>query len=101
MDHTKRELWKEAQAHRIISGPLNTIEDVAHDPVFEERGCFSETTLVDSSPLRTLARPFIMSGTPWRVERPAPRLGQHTDEVLANLGYTASDVTSLRSEGVV
>ena len=100
MDHTKRELWKVAQAHRIVSGPLNTIEDVAQDPVFEERGCFSETTLPDGTPLKTLARPFIMSGTPWRLQRPAPKLAQHTKEVLSELGYTTADIQSLRSGGV-
>ena len=39
--------------------------------------------------------------TPWRLQRPAPKLGQHTEEVLADLGYSASDIESLRSEGVV
>ena len=101
MDHTKQDLWRVAQAHRIVSGPLNTIEDLAGDPVFEERGCFSQTTLVDGNSVRTLARPFIMSGTPWRIERPAPKLGQHTEEVLSSLGYTEADIESLRSEGVV
>lgn len=101
MEHTKRELWEVAQAHRIISGPLNTMEDVAQDPVFEERGCFRETTLRDGSPLKMLARPFIMSGTPWRVDRPAPKLGQHTVEVLSDLGYTPEDVDALRDEGVI
>ena len=42
-----------------------------------------------------------MSGTPWRIERPAPKLGQHTEEVLSSLGYTEADIESLRSEGVV
>ena len=101
MDHTKQEIWKLAQAQRVVSGPLNTLEDLAQDIVFEERGCFSGTTLPDGSSLRTLARPFIMSTTPWRLQRPAPKLGQHNEEVLSGLGYSVSEIESLRSEGVV
>ena len=46
-------------------------------------------------------RPFIMSGAPWRVARPAPRLGQHTAEALADLGYTSEQVQSFRRAGVL
>ena len=101
MERPKHEIWKLAQAHRVVSGPLNTVEDLAQDAVFEERGCFSETMLPDGSSLKMLARPFIMRDTPWALRRPAPRLGQHTAEVLSELGYTAEDVEALRSEGVV
>ena len=38
---------------------------------------------------------------PPRVQRDPPTLGQHTDEVLAELGYTEADITALRAEGVV
>ena len=51
--------------------------------------------------LRTVATPVTLAGTPVRPQRPAPALGQHTSEVLAELGYDARDVEALRGLGVV
>jgi crotonobetainyl-CoA:carnitine CoA-transferase CaiB-like acyl-CoA transferase len=41
-----------------------------------------------------------MSETPWRVQRPAPTLGQHTGEVLADIGITREELARLFSAGV-
>ena len=35
------------------------------------------------------------------IETPPPRLGQHTDEVLASLGYSSADIAALRAEGAI
>jgi crotonobetainyl-CoA:carnitine CoA-transferase CaiB-like acyl-CoA transferase len=45
--------------------------------------------------------PVAMSATPGRVRGRAPLLGEHTDEVLASLGYSAGDITALRAAGAV
>ena len=45
--------------------------------------------------------PVGFSQTPARVGRPAPALGQHTDEVLAELGLTAGEIADARAKGVV
>jgi crotonobetainyl-CoA:carnitine CoA-transferase CaiB-like acyl-CoA transferase len=42
-----------------------------------------------------------LSRTPATVKTPTPELGQHTDEILKELGYRESDVTGLRQRGVV
>jgi crotonobetainyl-CoA:carnitine CoA-transferase CaiB-like acyl-CoA transferase len=51
--------------------------------------------------LRTVATPVKLGGTPVAPQRPAPALGQHTGEVLAELGYDARDIDALRGLGVV
>lgn len=51
--------------------------------------------------LRTVANPVRLSGTPARIRRPAPGLGEHTREVLDELGYDAREIDALRGEGVV
>jgi crotonobetainyl-CoA:carnitine CoA-transferase CaiB-like acyl-CoA transferase len=51
--------------------------------------------------LRTVATPVRLSDTPAHAHRPAPGLGQHTREVLDELGYDAREIDALRGEGVV
>ena len=51
--------------------------------------------------LKMLGIPFKLSGTPAAVSRPPPTLGQHTDEVLTELGMDAAAIAALRSQKVV
>ena len=101
MERTKAEIWERAQKSRVLSGPLNTMEDLHHDPIFHQRGAFAETEHAEAGTLRYPGRPFIMGATPWAIRRPAPLLGQHTDEILAELGLSESEVGSLRDGGIV
>ena len=45
--------------------------------------------------------PIELSETPGTYRRPAPLLGEHTDQILAGLGYAADEIAALRAEGVV
>ena len=101
MERTKAEIWEVAQKSRVLSGPLNTMEDLHHDPIFHERGAFAEAKHPEAETLRYPGRPFIMGATPWAIRRPAPLLGQHTDEILAELGLSDSQIGSFRDGGIV
>ena len=46
-------------------------------------------------------RPFVMSASPWALRRPAPLLGEHTDEVLRGRGYSPERIAELRRNGVI
>ena len=101
LDRTKREIWETAQRSKVLSGPLNTMEDLNRDPVFRERGAFERVDHPVAGELTYPGRPFIMGATPWAIRRPAPTLGQHTDEILSEIGATADEIEDLRARGAV
>ncbi len=101
LSRTKREVWTAAQAARVLSAPINTMEDLHADPVFADRGVFADAEHPSAGRLRYPGRPFLMERTPWTIREPAPLLGQHTLEMLAELGYTAADAAALKAKGVV
>ncbi|MGC8838494.1 MAG: CoA transferase, partial [Anaerolineae bacterium] len=51
--------------------------------------------------VRSLGNPLHLSATPPTYRRPPPMLGEHTDEVLQEIGYTPEEIAALRTEGVV
>ena len=101
LSRSKQQAWEAAHRARVLSGPLNTMEDLLNEPFFNERGAFAQVDHPQAGPLRQPGRPFIMSETPWTLRRPAPLLGQHNEEVLADLGYTVEDIISFRQSGVI
>ncbi len=101
LERSKQEAFTELQGARIPAGPLYDTADLLKDPHLQVRDVWTEV----EQPAGTLAqtgRPFIMSATPWRTKRPAPKLGQHNDEVLRGmLGFSRNELAALRRSGVV
>ncbi len=101
LQHGKLEAWRIAQESGVLSGPLNTMEDLSNDKHFNARGAFTQVDHPATGSLKYPGRPFVMSESPWDVRRPAPLLGQHNQEILEELGYGSSDVARLRTQGVI
>ena len=101
LDRTKHEAWSQAQASRVLCGPLNTMADYLNDETFRGRGAFEEVDHPVAGSFTYPGRPFMMDASPWSIRRPAPLLGQHTEEVLTELGMSNSEIESLKSEGVI
>ena len=89
------------EEHGVPCGPINTYADVFDDAQIAARGMVVETDHPTLGRLRTLGSPLKMSRTPPRPGRPAPLLGQHTDDVLREAGYAPADVAALRAAGAV
>lgn len=81
-------------------GPVNTIPDAINDPHALERGSRvrQDHPVAGKGYVETLGNPAKLSATPVTYRRPPPMVGQHTDEVLAELGF---DVAALRDKGAV
>jgi crotonobetainyl-CoA:carnitine CoA-transferase CaiB-like acyl-CoA transferase len=87
--------------HGIPCGPINNYAQVFADPQVLARGMVAEIDHPTLGRMNTLGSPIKMSATPPNVERRAPLLGEHTDAVLKEAGYTASEIQSLRESAVI
>lgn len=101
LERTRAEAWQAAQDSHVLSGPINTMADLDVDPSFNGRGVFAEGEHPIAGSLRYPGRPFIMNESPWQLRRTAPLLGQHTAEVLGELGYEDAEISALADSGAV
>jgi crotonobetainyl-CoA:carnitine CoA-transferase CaiB-like acyl-CoA transferase len=100
LQRTKREVMEASQAAGYPCGALNTMADVYADPNLAARRYFATVDHPATGPLRYPGAPFVMSETPWRPGR-APLLGEHTQQILSEYGYSAAEVRELQEAGVV
>jgi formyl-CoA transferase len=97
-----RSHWLDAlEAEDIPCGPINDYEEVMNDPHLQSRDMIVETNHPSLGCIKTLGTPIKMSATPLTPGRPAPLLGQHTDEVLRQFGYSEEELNEFRSNGAI
>jgi len=85
----------------LPAGPILSIAEMLSHPQTQARGMVVETEHSIAGPAPALGHPVHYHATPAKVTRPAPILGQHTDEVLAEYGFDAEAINSLREKGVI
>ena len=89
------------KAAGVPCGKINSVADALTDPHTQARRMVETVEHPTIGALRMLGIPFKFSDTECSVQRPPPTLGQHTDEVLAELGHEAGSIAKLRQERVV
>ena len=82
-------------------GPVNTMNEALADPQALARGMIVDLVHPQAGATKALGCPVHVSATPTAVTRPAPMLGEHTREVLAQAGYSDADIEAFVAEGVV
>ncbi|MFM7627422.1 MAG: CoA transferase, partial [Gammaproteobacteria bacterium] len=78
---------------------VNTLEDLATDPHLVETGFWQFQEHPTEGRLRHPSFPVNFGSTPAAITRPAPRLGEHTDEVLRAAGLDAATIAALKAAG--
>jgi formyl-CoA transferase len=97
---TKFEAMALLNEHDIPCGPILSMEELANEPSLRKSGTIVEVDHPQRGKYLTVGNPIKMSDSPTEVMR-SPLLGEHTDEILAELGYRSADVAALRSKKVI
>ncbi|MFC3148084.1 CaiB/BaiF CoA transferase family protein [Piscinibacterium candidicorallinum] len=97
-----RAQWLDAlEAAKVPAGPINNLAEVFADPQVQHRGLAQVVEHPDRPAQQLVTSPIRLSATPTTQRRAPPRLGEHTDQVLAEFGLTPDRVASLRAAGVL
>jgi crotonobetainyl-CoA:carnitine CoA-transferase CaiB-like acyl-CoA transferase len=81
--------------------PVQTLEEALDDPQLNARNMVMRTQHPVYGEITTLGAPFHFSSTPCTYRLPPPTFGQHTDEILGELGFAEREISALRQEGIV
>jgi formyl-CoA transferase len=95
------EVLEALDAASVPAGRIYTVADIAADPHYRDRGMLQEVKMEDGEPLMVPGIVPKLSRTPGAQTRNAPKLGEHTEQVLREIGLTDSQIGQLRARGVI
>ena len=98
---TKGDIVRRLREANVPVGPINGLDEVFADPVVRHLGLVAEIDHPIAGRVRAPGIPVRMSGTPPSVREHPPLLGEHTDAILADVGYSAEEIAALRRDGAV
>ncbi|MGF6918369.1 formyl-CoA transferase [Paraburkholderia sp. 40] len=100
MTKTKFEAMQILNKYDIPCGPILSMKEIAEEPSLRKTGTIVEVDHPKRGKYLTVGNPIKLSDSPTDVKR-SPLLGEHTDEVMAELGYSAEQITALRTAGAI
>ena len=98
---TLEEVLEEMEKAQVPAGRIYSAADIARDPHYAARGMIQDIVAGDGEPLKVPGIIPKLSATPGAIRTAAPKLGEHTDTVLHDLGYSAQEIASLRHKEVI
>lgn len=100
-ERTTKEWVELLNARDVPSGEILGLDAALHQPQVAHRGTLRTVEAPGIGPLQLFNLPALLLSTPAAIETPPPRLGEHTAEVLGRIGYSESDLTNLKQNGVI
>lgn len=97
---TKFEAIDILNKYDIPCGPILSMKEIAEDPALRATGTIVEVDHPERGPYLTVGNPIKLSDSPTEVRR-SPLLGEHTEELLSGLGYSAEHIAMLREERII
>ncbi len=85
----------------VPCGPINTVPEVFEDPQVQARGMLRHSPHPSGVDVPQVASPMRFDGAPLPLREAPPLLGQHSADILAQIGYAPDDVARLREQGVI
>ena len=100
MTKTKFEAMEMLNKHDIPCGPILSMKELAAEPSLRATGTVVEVDHPSAASTSRVGNPIKLSDSPTEVKR-SPLLGEHTEEVLEELGFGAAEIAALRAEKVI
>jgi crotonobetainyl-CoA:carnitine CoA-transferase CaiB-like acyl-CoA transferase len=101
VDKTTKEWENILNEAGVANGPILYIDEVFKDPQVLHQQMLKEIDHPTIGKIKMVGFPTKLSRTPGTLRLPPPLLGQHTEEVLQNMGFSAEDVTAMRKDGTI
>ncbi|BBO86006.1 CoA transferase [Desulfosarcina ovata subsp. sediminis] len=102
MQHDKQTLYEKGQAHRVALTPVSNGKDLLENPQLRFRD-FWKTLQHDNLGGEVVypGAPYEFGELEWRLGKPAPTFGQHTAEIMREIGYSESEISALAKGGII
>ena len=99
--HSQEQVLNRMEQVEVPAGRIYTAADIAADPHYAARGMIEEVIAGDGEPLKVPGVIPKLSGSPGAIRSPAPKLGEHTEEILRGLGCSPELISALKSRQVI
>ena len=100
-EYTMAEIDRLGMQYDVPLAPVRTVEEVVNDEQLAYRNFFIEIEHPVAGRFKYPGAPYKLSATPWAVKRPAPRLGEHNEEVYGALGYGKTELAAMEKAGII
>ena len=96
-----RSYWIERlNAGGVACGHINNLQEVFEEPQVQHLAMVKDVVSVHQGPQRLVGQPMTLERTPSSIARAAPRRGEHSEEILSELGLGIADLARMKSTGV-